>query len=240
MHVIEFQGADAKPVGSKAAGNPVAPISEMFEAKTWLVSNRPVLLATGPYVLATAHLIEQDPLLWHEASAGLYRWNQLHAVPVQDRMLEPSGLQLYRVQPNEDEKAEIPGEGVNSNELRTRLLEFRAELCKAGLEQVRKHLSVRISGGQSTFQHQLVKGMVADILTTLYMVETLPEDRYLSANPGIPSVRVHTWIHQELDEAFRQIQRLGGGFGFLRQGVSAYTYVGQLVKNVLLPGKEEY
>lgn len=85
MHVIEFQGADAKPVGSKAAGNPVAPISEMFEAKTWLVSNRPVLLATGPYVLATAQLIEQDPLLWHEASAGLYRWNQLHADPVQDR-----------------------------------------------------------------------------------------------------------------------------------------------------------
>ncbi|MEK4371006.1 hypothetical protein [Paenibacillus sp. FSL R5-0473] len=240
MHVIEFQGPDAKPVGSKAAGNPVAPISEMLEAKTLLVNNRPVLLATGPYVLATAHLIEQDALLWHEESAGLYRWNQLHAVHVQDRMLEPSGLLLYRVQPNEGEKAEISGEKVTSNELRTRLLEFRVELCKAGLEQVRKHLSVRISGGQSTFQHQLVKGMVADILTTLYMAETLPEDRFLSENPGLPSVRVHAWIHQELDEAFRQIQRLGGGFGFLRHGVSAYTYAGQLVKNMLLPAKEEY
>ncbi|CAM4395418.1 hypothetical protein [Paenibacillus xylanexedens] len=240
MHVIEFQGPDAKPVGSKAAGNPVAPISEMLEAKTLLVNNRPVLLATGPYVLATAHLMEQDALLWHEQSAGLYRWNQLHAVHVQDRMLEPSGLLLYKVQPNEGEKAEISGEKVTSNELRTRLLEFRVELCKAGLEQVRRHLSVRISGGQSTFQHQLVKGMVADILTTLYMAETLPEDRFLSANPGLPSVRVHAWIHQELDEAFRQIQRLGGGFGFLRHGVSAYTYAGQLVKNMLLPAKEEY
>ncbi|WFR63277.1 hypothetical protein P9222_02395 [Paenibacillus amylolyticus] len=179
MHVIEFQGADAKPVGSKAGGNPVAPISEMLEKKTLLLSDKPVLLAAGPYVLATAHLIERDPLLWHEESAGLYRWNQLNADPVQDRMLEPSGLLLYKVEPNEGEKIETSGEGVTSNELRTRLLEFRADLCKAGLEQVRRHLSVRISGGQSTFQHQLVKGMVADILTTLYMAETLPEDRFL-------------------------------------------------------------
>ncbi|PQP83665.1 hypothetical protein C0Q44_02960 [Paenibacillus sp. PCH8] len=240
MHVIEFHGADAKPVGSRAAGHPVDPISEILEAATLLVGNRPVLLAAGSYVLATAHLLEQDPLVWHEESAGLYHWVQLNAILVQDRMLEPSGLWLYQVQPNEGEKAETSGNKVTSNELRIRLLEFRAELCKAGLAQVRRHLSGRISGGQLTFQHQLVKGMVADILTTLYMAETLPEDRFLSANSGIPTERVHAWIHHELDEAFRLIQRLGGGFGFLRQGVSAYTYAGQLVKNVLLPRKEDY
>ncbi|MGC5775330.1 hypothetical protein [Paenibacillus pabuli] len=243
MQVIEFQGAGAKPAGLQAAGEPVAPVSELLGEATVRWSGRPVLLAAGAYLLATARLIEQEPMVWHEASGGLYRWDQLHVVFVQDRMLEPSAIQLYRVQLNPGEAAQESGndEGTNWGDvLKIGLLQFRTELCRAGLEQMRRHLSGRISGGQSTFQHQLVKGMVADILTTLYMTETLPQDHFLSAKPDLPSGRIHEWIHQELDEAFRQIQRLGGGFGFLRQGVSSYIYTGQLVKNMLLTGEEDY
>lgn len=243
MHVIEFQGAGARPMGLQAAGDPVAPISKLFEDATVRWNNRPVLLAAGTYILATVGLVEQEPMVWHESAGGLYRWEQLHAVLVQDRMLEPSGIRLYRVQLNPAEEAQEFGSDERTNWddiFRTRLLQFRAELCRAGLEQMRRHLSGRISGGQSTLQHQLVKGTVADVLTTLYMTETLPQDHFLSAKPDLPLGRVHAWIHQELDEAFRQIQRLGGGFGFLRQGVSAYIYTGQLVKNMLLSGEEEY
>ena len=171
MHVIEFQGPDAKPVGSKAAGNPVAPISEMLEAKTLLVNNRPVLLeqvhtCSGPP-------ISLNKMLYFGVKNQLGCIVGTSYMPFMYRIgcWSPPVL-LYRVQPNEGEKAEI--REVASNELRTRLLEFRVELCKSGLEQVRRHLSVRISGGQSTFQHQLVKGMVARHLTTLYMAETLP------------------------------------------------------------------
>ncbi|MFE6077579.1 hypothetical protein ACFVQB_24230 [Paenibacillus sp. NPDC057886] len=244
MHVIEFQGAGARSVGLQAAGDPVASISNLLEDATVRWNNRPVLLAAGAYMLATAGLIEQEPAVWHETAGGLYGWDQLHAVLVQDRMLEPSGIELYRVRFNSAEEPQKfgNGEGTTWDEvLRTRLLQFRAELCRAGLEQMRRHLSGRISGGQSTLQHQLVKGMVADVLTTLYMTETLPQDQYLSAKPDLPLRRVHAWIHQELDEAFRQIQRLGGGFGFLRQGVSSYIYTSQLVKNMLLlTGEEDY
>jgi|GEM_PF-2642431 len=243
MHVIEFQGAGARSVGLQAAGNPVAPISKLFEDATMRWNNHPVLLAAGTYILATAGLVEQEPVVWHEAAGGLYRWEQLRAVLVQDRMLDPTGIQLYRVQLSSAEESQEFGNDVGmtwGDALRTSLLQFRAELCRAALEQMRRHLSGRISGGQSTLQHQLVKGMVADVLTTLYMTETLPQDQFLSAKPDLPLGRVHAWIHQELDEAFRQIQRLGGGFGFLRQGVSSYIYTGQLVKNMLLLGEEDY
>lgn len=246
MHVIEFQGG-ARPVGLQAAGDPVAPISELLEDATVRWNNRPMLLAAGEYMLATAGLIEQEPVVWHETTRGLYGWDQLRAVLVQDRMLEPSGIQLYRVQLNSITEPQESRESDNDegpttwdDTLRTRLLQFRAELCRASLEQMRRHLAGRISGGQSTLQHQLVKGMVADVLTTLYMTETLPQDQFLSAKPDLPLDRVLAWIHQELDEAFRQIQRLGGGFGFLRQGVSSYIYTGQLVKNMLLSGEEDY
>lgn len=243
MHVIEFQGAGPRSFGLQAAGDPVAPISKLLEDATVRWNNRPVLLAAGEYMLATVGLIEQEPVVWHETAGRMYAWNQLRAVLVQDRMLEPSGIELYRVQFNAAEEPPKFGndEGPNGGDaLRTSLLQFRAELCRAGLEQIRRHLSGRISGGQSTFQHQLVKGMVADVLTTLYMTETLPQDEFLSVKPDLPPRRVHTWIHRELDEAFRQIQRLGGGFGFLRQGVSSYIYAGQLVKNMLLTGEEDY
>ncbi|WP_405154976.1 hypothetical protein [Paenibacillus sp. FSL K6-0108] len=247
MHVIEFQSAGARSVGLQAAGEPVAPISKLLEDATVRWNDRPVLLAAGAYMLATASLVEQEPIIWHEAARGLYRWDHLRVVLVQDRMLEPSGIQLYRVQLNSLTEPQESHESCNDkgsttwdDTLRTRLLQFRAELCKAGLEQMRRHLSGRISGGQSTLQHQLVKGIVADVLTTLYMAETLPQDQYLSAKPDLPLRRVHEWIHRELDEAFRQIQRLGGGFGFLRQGVSSYIYTGQLVKNMLLTGEEDY
>lgn len=243
MHVIEFQGAGARPLGLQAAGDPVAPISELLENATVRWNNRPVLLAAGEYMLATTGLIEQEPVVWHETARGLYGWDQLHSVLVQDRMLEPSGIELYRIRLNSAEEHQKFGhdEGTTWDDvLRTRLLQFRAELCRAGLDQMRRHLAGRISGGQSTLQHQLVKGMVADVLTTLYMTETLPQDHFLSAKPDLPLGRVHAWIHQELDEAFRQVQRLGGGFGFLRQGVSSYIYTSQLVKNMLLSGEEDY
>ncbi|WP_408893780.1 hypothetical protein [Paenibacillus taichungensis] len=243
MHVIEFQGAGARSVGLQAAGDPVASISKLLEDATVRWNNRPVLLAAGEYMLATTGLIEQEPVVWHGTARGLYGWDQLHAVLVQDRMLEPSGIELYRVRFNSAEAPQEHGndEGTTWDDvLRTGLLQFRAELCRAGLEQMRRHLSGRISGGQSSLQHQLVKGMVADVLTTLYMTETLPQNQYLSVKPDLPLRQVHTWIHREMDEAFRQIQRLGGGFGFLRQGVSSYIYTGQLVKNMLLSGEGDY
>ncbi|WP_427182251.1 hypothetical protein [Paenibacillus sp. TC-CSREp1] len=240
MHVIDFQSADAKPVGERAAGRPVAPISHILESTALRINSHPVFLAAGSYVCATADLLDQAPLVWHEQAGGMYRWEQLHVVQVQDRMLEPSGLLLVQAQPHSGEQAGVISDEVNPARLRDHLLEFRIELCKAGLEYVRKHLSVRVSGGQSTFQHQLVKGMVADILTTFYMAETLHEDRLLSRSSDITSIRTHAWLHEEIDEAFRQIQRLGGGYGYLRHGVSAYTYAGQLVKNLLLPDREGY
>ncbi|WP_337034920.1 hypothetical protein [Paenibacillus illinoisensis] len=244
MQVVEFHGTGKESSGQPKAGTPVMPISDLLEATTLRVDEHPMLLASGAYVLATDKLVGQDPLIWHEESEEVHDWNQLQISQVHDRMLEPTGLQLYRVELNDGEESRRADKHSksewNSELLRSRLLQFRTELCRAGLEQVRQHLSARISGGQSTFQHQLVKGMVADILTTLYMTETWPEDQLLSVKPDLSSDRVHAWMHEELDEAFRQIQRLGGGFGYLRQGVSAYIYAGQLVKNLLLAGKGDH
>lgn len=82
--------------------------------------------------------------------------------------------------------------------------------------------------------------MIADVLTVLYMAETIQSDEFVLEQSGISEARTSAWVHQELDEAFRLLQRLGGGFGYLRHAISAYVYAGQMVKNMLLIPKEAF
>ncbi|MFP3436070.1 hypothetical protein SB781_40595, partial [Paraburkholderia sp. SIMBA_061] len=69
---------------------------------------------------------------------------------------------------------------------------------------------------------------------------TVQSGEFIVEQSGISEARTNTWIHQELDESFRQLQRLGGGFGYLRHAISAYVYAGQMVKNMLLIPKGEF
>ncbi|WP_222125333.1 hypothetical protein, partial [Paenibacillus xylanexedens] len=86
------------------------------------------------------------------------------------------GLQVYGVQRNEAEKGEILGEGVNWNEVRRGVVELGGEVCKGGVEEVGKDLWVGIWGGEWRFEEEVVKGMVGEIVSRVYMVERLREE----------------------------------------------------------------
>ncbi|MGN7415582.1 hypothetical protein [Paenibacillus sp. SAF-068] len=244
MSVLNSDAAGTVPVGAETAGRPVPAVTDLLEAAVLRLNTRPVLLCQGGIILATPELVKSGPWICHAETGRIYEWKQVHANRVEDRMLEPSGLLLYRISElrNEDVACFGRQDEVSADiaDLRNRMLYFRTELCSAGLEQVRHHLSSRNSGGQSTLQHQLVKGMIADVLTVLYMAETIQSDEFVIEQSGISEARTSTWVHQELDEAFRQLQRLGGGYGYLRHAISAYVYVGQMVKNMLLIPKEAF
>ncbi|OMF61071.1 hypothetical protein MKY66_02770 [Paenibacillus sp. FSL R5-0766] len=244
MSVLNSDEVGTVPVGAEAAGRPVPTVTDLLEAAMLRLDTRPVLLCQGGIILATPELVKSGPWICHAETGHIYEWKQVRADRVEDRMLEPSGLLLYRISElrNEDVAFFEKQDDVTGDiaDLRKRLLYFRTELCSAGLEQVRNHLSSRNSGGQSTLQHQLVKGMIADVLTVLYMAETIQSDEFVLEQSGISEARTRTWVHQELDEAFRQLQRLGGGFGYLRHAISAYVYAGQMVKNMLLIPKEAF
>ncbi|WP_336783727.1 hypothetical protein [Paenibacillus illinoisensis] len=242
MSVVDSHMAGTAPDGvDSAAGRAVPPIAKLLESATIRYLGRPVFLSRGTYVLVTRELVEEQPFVWHEGTGRMYEWNQIQVNRVDDPMLEPS-LQLYHIQvPIRAEQDDtLPKEPVfDTTDLMKQMLQFRVELCRAGLEQVRVHLSSRTSGGQSTLQHQLVKGMIADILTVLYLAETVPSGQFAMDQAHISPERTITWVHRELDEAFRHVQRLGGGFGYLRQGISAYVYTGQLIKNMMLTARED-
>lgn len=241
MSVVDSHMAGTAPDGVNSAGRAVPPIAKLLESATIRYQGHPVFLSRGTYVLVTRELVEELPFVWHEGTDRMYEWNQIQVSQVDDPMLEPS-LQLYHIQvPIGTEQGEtlLKEQLIDTTDLTKQMLQFRVELCRAGLEQVRLHLSSRTSGGQSTLQHQLVKGMIADILTVLYMAETVPSGTFAMDQAHISPDRTITWVHRELDEAFRLVQRLGGGFGYLRQGISAYVYTGQLVKNIMLDAKED-
>lgn len=199
----------------------------LFQIKDKMI----VPINSNGYIMITQRLLQ-------ELDCFLYDGNELFSIAelenlnlIQDSILHLEGLQLLRL-PQPKSLQEGKQEDPLYSELLERMLLYRADLCAAGLELVRQHLSLRISGNGPTLQNQLVKGNFTDILTILEMIKSTSNDRIEYSCSPVDRASLRAMLHQELDRAFGLLQKLGGGHGYVKGPIMYSFYISQAVKNI--------
>ncbi|GAK40308.1 hypothetical protein TCA2_2798 [Paenibacillus sp. TCA20] len=188
---------------------------------------------------STGYIMISQRLL-QELDCFLYDGHELFSIAelenihlIQDSILQLEGLQLLRLPQTQEKRVQ---EGSHEDPLYSELLErmllYRAELCAAGLELVRQHLSGRVSGNGPTLQNQLVKGNITDILTILEMIKSTSSEHMEYSCSPVNRASLRAMLHQELDRAFGLLQKLGGGHGYVNGPVMYSYYISQAVKNI--------
>jgi hypothetical protein len=179
----------------------------------------PTVISNRGYLLAAESMVNLTNLRVY-ADGNRYAWNDCIAESVHDPILERNGIRVFKI-------LELPETSNPCDELRL-LIDRWVLGCRLGiafrmLERLMSHLSNRVSFGQKTHQHQMIKQAVSEFLVIFTSLRTQLD------MPTLTSVD-RKYMHEELDLGMKTITRLMGGHGFLSGGIHDDGYISDFIK----------
>ncbi len=187
--------------------------STILRAICLFATSREGYLVTNGYSVRGA---DDFPLIEQAVVDG-----SVHIVDVQDDIVLASiGLVLVRTQP-------VLQTAYTRSLVRIAVVTARLGLLAQALDMAFHHLEHRVSFGQKTMHHQLIKTRFA--YANNLIVRLLDE---ICVTLERNELHQLAQMHPKISEEFAQVSKLMGGHGYLISGINALEYLSSLIASI--------